>query len=374
MLSRLAAIHAARSGSFNQTCSTAQVWLINGPPVLDPAGDGGGRAEPVLLRVGVAMRLDEGDQRCVERGRRLPHLLDHDLPGLNTGTGAAPLSPRAEQSTCSTSPLVATSPSSSTIRSDLDGSHPAEPDHVIDRAQVRELGATEHGGSKHGGRHLRVKSHESTLVLEPLEAVGDICRLRSGLGIERDALDERGHLVERLQGRPVGEPGITGANPPDVLGGDAVVEQPQAGVSARLPTPDDGEAAVRIDHGRQIVHRDHSGTRRDGEARLVGGGDRALQILRVHQSAAHLHRVVDTGAQVTDPVLALVTAEVVVLRQELDSPGRDEAVADVLEVGPDLWCVGLLVEPGVPAALPSRGRGPAVSSSRRSTPRPRADG
>jgi hypothetical protein len=114
---------------------------------------------------------------------------------------------------------------------------------------------------------------------ESLEQVSDVLRLRAGVGVERDAGHDRADLLQRLEVGPVVEPRLARPDPPDRVGVDAVVEQPDARVHRRLARPEDGEGRHR--DRRELVHRHDARVLGGLEARHVRRRHGRLQVPRI---------------------------------------------------------------------------------------------
>ena len=116
----------------------------------------------------------------------------------------------------------------------LDAPHSAKPDDVLDLSQGLKLAGAEHRAAVHRRRARGVDPHEPTRRLEPFEQVVDVRRLGACLGIERDPLDDRSDLLQRLKVAAVMEPRVAWTDPANPVRLDAVIQQPDARVRSRL--------------------------------------------------------------------------------------------------------------------------------------------
>ena len=213
-------------------------------------GIGIGRAEPVLVGVLVAVGLDEGDQRRVERRRVLPDLLEHDLAALKDG-GRWCVAQAVRRAIDVQD--VGAGVGLALLEHDpvaLDPSHAAEPDHVLDLPQGIDLAGTEHRDAVHRRVRRRVDADQAPRCFQAIEQVLDVRRLRTRLGVERDAVHVVANELQRLEVAPVVKPMVPRADPADPIWRHVIVQKPGAGVDRRLAGPEHGVTGARPCGGR----------------------------------------------------------------------------------------------------------------------------
>ena len=153
----------------------------HGGPVLDAFRVGIGRAELVLLGVLVAVGLDEGDQRRVERRRVLPDLLEHD-PAVAEDRDRGCVSQSLRRAV--DMEYVGAGVGLALREHDpvgLDLSHVAEPDYIIDLLECIDFTGTEHRDPVHRRASRRIDADQAPRCFQSIEQVLDVRRLRSCL-------------------------------------------------------------------------------------------------------------------------------------------------------------------------------------------------
>jgi hypothetical protein len=92
---------------------------------------------------------------------------------------------------------------------------------------------------EHRRDDVRVDAEHPPAGLQPREEVGEARGVGEGLHLVGHAGHQGGKVVQRLPARAVEEPRVARLDPPDAVGRDAVVEQPDTGVHPGLAGADD---------------------------------------------------------------------------------------------------------------------------------------
>src|SRR4029453_3737688 len=95
-----------------------------------------------------------------------------------------------------------------------------------------------------------VDADQAPRCFQAIEQVLDVRRLRTRLGVERDAVHVVANEVQRLEVAPGGKPMVPWAGPADLMWGHVIVQKPGAGGDPRLPGPEHGVAGPRPCGGR----------------------------------------------------------------------------------------------------------------------------
>ena len=149
-----------------------------------------------------------------------------------------------------------------------------------------------------------------------------------------------------LDVRAIEQPGIARHDPADRIGIDAVREQPEARVHARLACADDHEAARRARAARQLVQRHAANTGRHFVERAPHRGHAHAHVAGVDDLLLHI----DTELAARRDGHEAPVPEVRAAREILHAPRRQKlALHHLIEVRADFGARGELVEARVPA-------------------------
>ena len=237
---------------------------------------------------------------------------------------------------------------------------------VVDQPELLELAGAERCALHHRRYDRAVDAEHDVARFESLVDLVDRVALGYGFELEHDALERLHDARAGLEELAVQQPGVARADPRDVVGRRAAIEEPADRVERGLAPADDDVAGGRVRDLRQLAHGNALHAVGDAERRRFACRHARRHVRRVDDSAPHGH----VGDVAVEQRAEAPIAEVVAHREEPDPTRREQSVAhDLVVVAADLRAAGALVEAGfapvgLDAILPEHRRVDAVGRGR----------
>lgn len=163
----------------------------------------------------------------------------------------------------------------------LDALDMPEAHDVPDLPDQVELVGVQHRAAEHGRPRRGVDPDHPPDVLELVEHLVEVVGLRRSLDVMGDRLERPAHLRQRLEVGPIVEPCLSWADPPNPVGVDILLQQPDAGVDGGLAATEDRDGVRCRGVVDETVDGHHPGRRGHRERRGARRGHRGLEVASV---------------------------------------------------------------------------------------------